>query len=137
MTATSTLIEALRRAENDIDRAFEILRKSRWAEARSATRILARLRRNHPGAVRAEYIGRCSFGPVPYTLALDYVNSDHEVIGSEPWVGNKPSDYAAEMYFREHAPPGAKYARLVRDDGRTILIAPPIRGSAPTPLAAP
>ena len=137
MTATSTLIEALRRAENDIDRAFEILRISSWPEARSATRILGRLRRNHPGAVRAEYIGRGSFGPVPYTLMLNYVDSDHEVIASEPWVGNKPSDYAAEIYFRDHAPPGAKYARLVRDDGRTILVAPPIRGSAPTPLAGP
>ena len=137
MTATSTLIEALRRAENDIDEAFAILHRSDWAEARSATRILQRLRRNHPGAVRAEYIGRGSFGPVPYTLALDYVNSDNEVIASEPWIGNKPTDYAAEAYFREHAPPGAKYARLVRDDGRTILVAPPIRGYAPMPLATP
>jgi len=137
MTATNTLIEALRRAEINIDQAFEILRRSNWTEARSATRILQRLRRNHPGAVRAEYIGRGSFGPVPYTLALNYVNGDNEVIASEPWAGKKPSDDAAEIYFREHAPAGAKYARLVRDDGRAILVVPPIRGSAPMPLAAP
>ncbi len=136
MTATATLIEALRRAENDIDQTFRILRDSNWAEARSASRILARLRRNHPGAVRAEYIGRCSFGPVPYTLALNYVNSDNQVIGSVPWDG-KPTSWAAEAYFNEHAPPEAKYARLVRDDGRTILVAPPIRGTAPKLLAAP
>ena len=40
MTATSTLIEALRRSKNDIDEAFAILRRSSWPEAHSATRIL-------------------------------------------------------------------------------------------------
>ena len=135
MTATSTLIGALARANNRIDEAFAILDRQRAAEARSATRILQRLRRVHPGAVRAEHVGRAHFMPVPFTLALHYVNSENEVMASEPWAGKVTVD-PVEAHFRIHAPPGSAHARLVREDGTTILVAPPVRGCAPTQPAS-
>jgi hypothetical protein len=133
MTATSTLIDALARTHNRIGEAFSILDRQRTPEARSATRILRRLRRNYPGAVRAEHVGRCHFMPVSFTLALRYVNAQHEVVGSEPWTG-RAKEEPVTAHFREHAPAGAAYARLVDEEGRTILVAPPIRGYATPPV---
>lgn len=134
MTATSTLIDALARAKNRIAEAFSILDTQRASEARSATRILRRLSRTYPGAVRAEHLGRGHFMPVPFSLVLHYVSGDHEVIGSEPWAGKAKLE-PIEAHFHEHAPAGATYLRLVNEDGRTVLVVPPIRGCVTPPAS--
>ena len=65
-----------------------------------------------------------------------YNPSENEVIASEPCIGNKPTDCRRGVLPRARSS-GAKNAQLVRDEGRTILVAPPIRGYATRPLTTP
>jgi len=134
MSATSVLIATLARTDNRIDDTIRLLQQQRGPEAHSATRILRRLQRVHPGAVRAYHVGRGFFKPGEIVLTLHYINEKNTVIATEPWNG--PATIGAlEAYFTQHTPAGARHVRLVNEEQTTLLVAPPIRGG-PMQLAS-
>jgi hypothetical protein len=130
-TATELLRAVLREAENDVQKAFAILREPRLRDhscARSAARILARTARKR-GVTHVDYAGRGFFEARPVQMSVVGVDQTYATVFERPLEDTmSETQMRVEYEAQIRAYPQLKLIRLLNSQKRTIAIYPSIQG---------